>query len=58
MREVLGKILWLLGKLLKGIVLIGLYSLKAVLGVVNLMLLLFCLVVRVFLVFVKVGSPY
>ena len=57
MREVLGKILWLLGKLLKGTLMIGLYSLKAVLGIVNLMVLLFCIVVRVCLVFVKVGTP-
>ena len=56
MREVLGKVVWLIGKMLKGIVLLGLYSLKVALGILNLALLLFCMVARVFLVFVKVGT--
>jgi len=57
MREVFGKMVWIFGKLLKGIALIGLYAIKASLGIFNITLLLFCMVAKLFLVFVKIGIP-
>ena len=57
MREIMEKFLWLVGIICKGIILTVLFLLKLILEVLKLALLLFSLVARVFLIFVRAGVP-
>lgn len=57
MREVFMKIIWLLAAIMKGVILLGLFLIKAALGILNLIFLLLGLFVRLFLIFFKAGIP-